>query len=95
MNNPIRYREEHCVLFWLWLDWKEKREQETRIKMMLTLLRIFKKKVLITADSPYGEYKSGDTGYIDGYLYGGDVPCAVVIIRGKFILIPISFLKLI
>ena len=24
MNNPIRYMEEHCILFWLWLDIKDK-----------------------------------------------------------------------
>lgn len=24
MNDPIRYREEHCILFWLWLDIKDK-----------------------------------------------------------------------
>ena len=28
MNDSTRYREEHSLLYWLWLDWKEKRKKE-------------------------------------------------------------------
>lgn len=54
-----------------------------------------KAEVLIKATSPYGgEYKKGDVGIVDGYCRGGDdVPCAVVIVRERFVLIPVYSLE--
>lgn len=40
-----------------------------------------KAKVKICGNSPYGEYKKGDMGIVDGYCRGGDeTPCAIVIL---------------
>ena len=55
-----------------------------------------KAEVLINATSPYGEgeYQTGDVGIVDGYCRGGDnVPCAVVIVRERFVLIPVYSLE--
>lgn len=50
-------------------------------------------------DSRYNEWKSGEEGYIDGYVRGGDdVPYAVVVLAGRIVfctfpdIIPIGFI---
>lgn len=49
-----------------------------------------KPEVVIECSSPYGEWQKGDVGIVDGYCRGGDdVPCAVVIVREKFAMVPI------
>lgn len=48
--------------------------------------------VIVLNTSPYGEgeYRKGDIGIVDGYCRGGDdVPCAVVIVKNRFVLIPV------
>lgn len=32
MIDPKRYREEHSLLYWLWLDWKDKRRMKNKNK---------------------------------------------------------------
>ena len=50
--------------------------------------------VSILHDSPLGEYREGDVGYVDGYCRGGDdIPYAIVIIRDNFCLVPLHSLK--
>ena len=52
-----------------------------------------KTRVIIKANSPYGDYKKGDRGIVDGYCRGGsDVPCAVVIIGTMFVCVPVYVL---
>ena len=44
-------------------------------------------------DSPYGEYKHGEVGELQGFVNGGDgTPCAVVLIHDKFIVAPVYHL---
>lgn len=47
-------------------------------------------------DSPYNEYKKGDTGYIDGYVRGSNSnPYAVIVLSsGYFTLVPIHQIKI-
>lgn len=53
-----------------------------------------KPEVVIDCNSPYGEWKKGDVGYVDGYCRGGDdVPYAVVIVRERFVMAPLHGLK--
>ncbi len=55
---------------------------------------MMKARVLIVGRSPYGDYKAGDRGTVDGYCPGGDgTPCAVVIIGTRFVLVPVYSLK--
>lgn len=35
MNDSTRYREEHSLLYWLWLDWKEKRKKKNGKGMII------------------------------------------------------------
>ena len=49
-----------------------------------------KARVRIDGSSPYGEWKPGDTGVVDGYCRGGDdVPYAVVILdkNSRFVMV--------
>lgn len=50
-----------------------------------------KARVSITGNSPYGDYRKGQGGIVDGYVLGGDnTPCAVVILTDdRFVLVPI------
>lgn len=49
-----------------------------------------KTKVVITGFSPYNDYKKGDRGIVDGYCRDGEgVPCAIVIIRTRFVCVPL------
>lgn len=45
-------------------------------------------KVKFECDSPYGDYRKGEMGYIDGYLRGGDNTPTVAIIKedGRLVL---------
>lgn len=54
-----------------------------------------RKVVQLIAYSQYGEYKSGDYAFLEGFVRGGDdVPCAVISLKdGKFTLAPIYHLK--
>lgn len=54
-----------------------------------------KTKVVAAFDSQYdNEYKTGDIGYIDGYLRGGDgVPYAAVVFGEVIHLAPLHHLK--
>ena len=53
-----------------------------------------KTRIKITGNSPYGDYRVGDTGVIDGYCRGGDdTPYAVVIIGKRFVLVALTALE--
>lgn len=55
-----------------------------------------KTKVVIIFKDPYNDYFEGETGYIDGYVRGGDdVPYAVVVIGDKLVMAPLRHLKVI
>ena len=47
--------------------------------------------VEIIGDSPYGDYKKGEHGFLEGFVRGGDdVPCGVVSLKdGRFVCVPI------
>ncbi len=47
-------------------------------------------------DSPYNEYKKGDTGYVDAYIRGSNnAPYAVIVLSsGRFALVPIHSIKI-
>lgn len=50
-----------------------------------------KPEVCIESSSPYGEWTKGDVGYVDGYCRGGNnVPYAIVIVRNRFVMVPLS-----
>ena len=54
--------------------------------------------IMFLCDSPYGEYKKCDYGYVDGYVRGGnDVPCAVIILEKseRFVLAQLNHLSFI
>lgn len=52
-----------------------------------------KVKIIIKGQSSFNLL---DTGYIDGYVSGGDgLPCAVVVVECKIELIPITHLEVI
>jgi len=51
-------------------------------------------RVKIIGHSPYGEFKPGDRGVIDGYCRGGDdIPCAIVILGVRFVMVPIHSIE--
>lgn len=52
---------------------------------------MMKARVSITGNGPYGDYRKGQCGIVDGYMRGGDnTPCAVVILTdNRFVLVPI------
>lgn len=54
-----------------------------------------KKVVQMIARSQYGEYNSGDYGFLEGFVRGGDgTPCAVVSLKnGSFVCAPIHHIK--
>lgn len=51
--------------------------------------------VIIKESSPFADYKAGDMGYIDGYVYTGKQPRAVVIVGKRFVLVPVYALTVI
>lgn len=53
------------------------------------------KVVQIIGYSPYGDYKSGEYGFLEGFVRGGDdVPCAVLSLKnGRFVCVPVYQLK--
>lgn len=54
-------------------------------------------KIKFTSDSPFGDYRKGDIGVVDGYVRGGDdVPCAVIIKEnGTFVMANLNQIVLI
>lgn len=51
--------------------------------------------VIIKESSPFSDYMPGDMGYIDGYVYSGVQPRAVVVIKNRFVLVPVYALNVI
>lgn len=50
--------------------------------------------LVIATDTQHGDFKQGQTGYIDGYIRGGnDTPFACVIIGSKLVLCPFNVLE--
>lgn len=44
-------------------------------------------------DNQHKEYTKGDSGYIDGYVRGGDnTPYAVVVVKKKLVMVPLHSL---
>ena len=46
MNDSTRYREEHSLLYWLWLDWKEKRKTKNGKGMIIIIGKDTRAKLL-------------------------------------------------
>ncbi len=54
-----------------------------------------KTKVQMRGYSPYNEWKKGDIGYIDGYVYNGRQPLAAIVINDTVALAAIGSFKVI
>lgn len=52
--------------------------------------------VITTDDKRYSDYKEGETGYIDGYVMGGDnAPYVAVVLGERVTLVPFQTIKVI
>jgi hypothetical protein len=50
--------------------------------------------VIITGESPYKDYRKNEMGILKGFMRSGDdVPCAVVRLGKRYVLVPIHSLE--